>query len=391
MKKRDNIYYLFLIFVVTISVFLQSSQVFAEPGDEVTDENVGEYSTRHPEEFGTSDTITETESEEEKIARLKSEGEADNEVVNYYTIRYMSLTEEYPKELLNKKYQMMDSYIRWLSKLSWNEDYSSEKSLLIYKIGVINTIETLDSGDVVFTLNDNPEKRFLIYAQKDWAYQRFLTKPGDLVHLLTTVDRRVYHFDNWNLTRGQDISYDNFNPKHPEDVIVEGYFPSVLYKQRIEEYGIPNDSFKLLNEYTDPWLENYYGEKFITAFSINKNSIIPDEEWMRAWKAMNDSCSEFINENRAAEDWACRDDLSFMGIDVSSIKENIVFRTEYVKTFQILDDGSIEFTTWESPTREYFFSKEYGQDGLIDSFWKNQKVHMYYNEVTREVYSMKFE
>ena len=387
MNKRSFKRYI-SIFVVMIIFMLQPAKVYADPGDEVTDENVGEYSTRHPEQFSYSISFVENETMEEKLARIKEEGEGDNEIVNYYTIRYMSLTNDYPKELLNKKYRVMDSYIRWMARLSWNEDYSSEKSRLIYKIGVINTIETLESGDVVFTLKDNPEKRFLVVSNNDWAFQTKVTNPGDLVNLVTTTDRRVYHFDNWNLTRGLDISFRKFNSEHPEDVIAEGFFPSCLYKQRIEEAGISNEAIDLINEYTDPWLEKYYGEAENVDFQITPDLIISDEEWEKNWRALNSSCDEIFNGSRLNEDWASRDDLGWMGIDVTNVEGNIIARTEYIKNFEILDSG-IRFTTWENPTRPCYFSNEYNAQEYVDLFSKNQKLFIYYNEDTREVYGIR--
>lgn len=376
-------------FVAIFLFLLQSSVVYSAPGDEVTDENVGQYSTRHPEVFGTKVTIASDETEAEMLARLKSEGEADNEVVNYYTIRYMSLTEDYPKEILDKKYQTMDQYIRWMAKTSWNEDYSNEKSRLVYKIGVIKTIDTLKSGAVVFTLEDNPSKRFLIDSKNDWAYQRFISEPGDLVQLVTTTDRRVYHFDNWTITRGINISFDDFDFEHPEDSLMEGFFPSCLYKERIEAYGVPNEAIGLIIEYTDPWLEDYYGERNRSEFRISSEYAFSEEDWNRCWQTLDSSCDEIINESLACEDWASRDDLAWKDIDVTNVDGYIIARTEYIKEFEISKDGTIEFTTWESPTRSYYFSNEYDSQNFVDVFSENQKVFMYYNADTREVYCMK--
>ncbi|MBP3254912.1 MAG: hypothetical protein J6M60_00250 [Clostridia bacterium] len=389
MKRRVNVKLFVMSFVAIILFLLQLSIVYAAPDDEVTDENVGEYSTRHPENFGIKVTVESAETEAEMLAKLKSEGEENNEVVNYYTIRYMSLTEDYSKEIMDKKYQTMDQYIRWMSKLSWNDDYSNEKSRLVYKIGIIKTIDTLKSGAVVFTLEDNPSKRFLIDPKNDWAFQRFVSEPGDLVQLVTTTDRRVYHFDNWSLTRGQNISFDDFNHEHPEDSLIEGFFPSCLYKERIEKYGVPNEAIGLMIEYTDPWLEDYYGECNRTYFKISSEYAFSDEDWNRYWTTMNSSCDEIINESLKCEDLASRDDLEWKDIDVTNVDGYIIARKEYIREFEISKDGTIEFTTWESPTRSYHFSNEYDSQNFVDVFSENQRVFMYYNADTREVYYMK--
>lgn len=292
------------------------------------------------------------ETEEEKLEKLRSAAEADDGGVNYFFYKEMALTTgKYDSELLQKKYESIDAHIRFWAQVDEQKPaYYYESELLTKKIGVVDQILTLESGDVVFTLTDNPAKRFLILPDTDWAYQRYLTKPGDTVYLLTTLDRRVYEFDNLDLTRNQQVSYEGYyNPDHPEDMVQEGFFPSQLYKERIEKYGIPNDAIKLFLEYVNPEKEEYYGFQTLGDMEYDPNK---DErsfdDLTRKMRIMDEANEEIGRESMARGDHYIRTFMKRL-YDWSTVEDRLRSKTDYIRTVSYLNDGGLVFIMMKLP------------------------------------------
>lgn len=303
---------------------------------------------------------SDDEVEAQILAEQKEAGSKDDFIVNYYTVREMVLNNEYDHEILSKKYQMMDEFFRYYAQFSDSRPfYDTESRPIVYKIGIIDKIWELDSGSVVFTLTDNPTKRFLIMPGYDYFHFRYLTQPGDKVSLLTTTDRVVYEFDNYDLTRGQDVNYTGYmNYRHPEDMIIDGYFPSSLYKERLEESDIEPESWlQLMLEYVDVEYEEYNGYANYTNVNISPDRIYSIEEYYEMQRLFDAFKKEIRGDMNGMANWSARRDAN--GFDYDVVDELLICTYGEIREIKTIGNGKVAFTLWAEPTRWYYISGYY--------------------------------
>lgn len=320
---------------------------------------------------------SDEEVEAQILAEEKEAGSQDDFNVNYYTIREMVLNDEYDPEILSKKYQIMDEFFRSYAQFSDDRPfYDTESRQIVAKVGIIDQIWELDSGSVVFTLTDNPTKRFLIAPGYDYFHFRYVTKPGDKVHLLTTTDRVVYEFDNYDLTRGQEVNYSGYmNYKHPEDMIIDGYFPSKLYQERLEETDIELESWlQLMLEYVDVEYEEYNGYANYLQCNISPDRICSVEEYYEMEKISSATEEELRCDLYGYEDWYARRDSK--GFDYDSIEEQLTFTYGEIREIEVNSNGEAVFTLWSDPTRRYYMSKDYDPMHLAEITKPGDEVYV---------------
>ncbi len=144
---------------------------------------------------------------------------------------------------------MLDEFYRYYAQFDNSRPFFDvESKTIVKKVGIVDKIWNLDDDSVVFTLTDNPTKRFLIMPGYGYFHFRYVTQPGDKVHLLTTTDRIVYEFDNYNLTRGHEVNYWGYiDYRHPEDMVIDGFFSSKLYQDLFVEV-LPHKRPRLTDE-----------------------------------------------------------------------------------------------------------------------------------------------
>ena len=303
---------------------------------------------------------SDDEVEAQILSEQKKRGSKDNFVVNYYTVREMVLNDKYDESILSKKYLMMDEYFRFQEKISNSRPFFKEESeQIVQKIGLIDQIIELDDGSVVFTLQDNPEKRFLIMPGYDYFHLRYVTKSGDKVSLLTTIDRKVYEFENLTISRGQDVNYlGHMNYAHPEDMIIDGYFPSKLYEQRLRERDVHIEPWlNLMLEYVDVEEERYSGYCDYTNINISKKSICSMEEYYRMRNLLDSVSQEFKDDAEAYADTLVR--MNSFGFDYDAVNDKLDFTYGEIREIKSNINGETVFTLWEEPTKWYYMSKYY--------------------------------
>lgn len=303
---------------------------------------------------------SDDEVEAKILSEQKNRGSKDNFVVNYYTVREMVLNDKYDKSILSKKYQMMDEYFRFHEKASSSRPFFEEESKqIVKKVGLIEQIIELDDGSVVFTLQDNPKKRFLIMPGYDYFHLRYVTKSGDKVSLLTTTDRRVYEFENLTLSRGQEVNYfGHMNYVHPEDMIIDGYFPSKLYEERLRESDVHIEPWlNLMLEYVDVEEERYSGYCNYTDINISKKSICSMEEYYEICNVLDSVSQELIDDAEAYSDAQAR--MDSFGFDYDAVNEKLDFTFGEIREIKSNNNGETVFTLWEEPTKWYYISKYY--------------------------------
>ena len=356
MKTRK--FFNFILVLLIVTVILPMTQVVT------VEAKRREYSDGNPEnlehpynwvDYSSNDVETDF------LKKQKKTGSKNDSTVNYYTIREMVLNNKYDSEILSKKYKMMDKFFRFYAQFNDARPFfDTESKQIVMKVGIVDKIWELDDGSVVFTLTDNPTKRFYIMPGYDYFHFRYVTEPGDKVSLLTTTDRIVYEFDNYNLTRGQEVNYKGYmNYRHPEDMIISGFFPSKLYQERLKRINIHIENWlQLMLEYVDVKEEQYYGYADYMSFSnINSNSIGTVEDYYRMKKSGDSIAEELKLDNYSMQDSNNRRFPN--GFDYDSVDDFLLSSYGEIREIKTNNNGETMFTLWENPTRWFYMSKYY--------------------------------
>ena len=214
----------------------------------------------------------------------------------------------------------------------------------------------------------------------DYFHFRYLTEPGDKVHLLTTTDRVVYEFDNYDLTRGQKVNYLGYiNYEHPEDMILEGYFPSKLYQERLDKTDIQPESWlQLMLEYVNVEYEQNNGYA-----SNMRTHIFPEdipstdeefEEYCKANEYLDESLEELLYERNFGDDRNCRQQAD--GFDYDSVDGFLISTFGEIREIKVNNNGETLFTLRDEPTRWYYMSRYYDPLHLANITKPGDKVYI---------------
>lgn len=374
MKTRRLLkkFILMLLMVAIIAPITQPITVYAV---------IPPHITRNKQHPSNRVDYNDNEVEAKILAEQKEAGSKNDFIFNYYTIREMVLNDEYDSEILSKKYQAMDEFFRFYAQFDNDHPFfDTESREIVEKVGIIDKIYELEDGSVVFTLTDNPKKRFLIMQGYDYFHFRYVTKPGDKVRLLTTTDRVVYQFDNYNLTRGYNVNYSGYmNYRHPEDMVKYGYFPSKLYQERLEEKKINVESWlQLMLEYVDTEEEDYNGYADYICGTINPEERLSVDEYLEAQHVFSSTAEYLNNDLEGYQNSTVR--KSAEGFDYDSVGENLLFTYGEIREIKTNSNGETVFTLWSEPTRWYYISKYYDPLHLAEITKSGDEVCVFHTD-----------